>query len=129
MLCAFCSLQIPAGSKAAWKTPPVTPERPLHEILQDRRQGNPKTLQNSRNASYDHSSRTSSSSSLNERTSELDTVETRTDGSGRMANKLRAEAQLASSLFSASDPRSLSLSQLAGKKKDTNAKKSASMER
>lgn len=114
--------EVPSVSKAAWKTPPVTPDKPLHEILSGARQRQSKMM----NAE-------SSSSVLGHR--QVDRISKRdereTEGStdvGRMASKLRAEAQLASSLFSGEDARKQSLSQLMQKSKYDNSSKQDSVD-
>ncbi|XP_065061437.1 kinesin-like protein KIF6 [Rhopilema esculentum] len=106
--------QAQASSKMAWKTPPVTPDKPLHEILRNARA--------SRNASG-HGSVDSSSSSKDSAAWQNE-YETHNE-TGRMASKLRAEAHLASSIFSADDPRRESLSQLTEARKHSSHQKTA----
>lgn len=108
--------QVPSHLKPAWKTPPVTPEKPLHEIMRSARQGRVKSTALERSA-YARESQDDVLAN-HERNSDDTSADV-----GRVASKLRAEAQLASSLFSGEDARKTSLNQLQSKLKQENSMK------
>lgn len=112
---------MPSHSKPAWKTPPVTPDKPLHEILRSARQGQTKSTIGDL-PSYSREVRDTVTKH------EENQDENRVDA-GRMASRLRAEAQLASSLFSGEDARKTALNQLQEKTKQSNSKQLGSFHR
>eukprot|EP00794_Sanderia_malayensis_P020071 gene20071-22040_t len=95
-----------SSTKTAWRTPPDTPERPLQEILQNaRRKGSKSRLEEGVSDAmeqYPNSKERVASLSIRDRSQRND--------SGKFASRLRAEAQLASSMFTAQQDRSFSLS-------------------
>ena len=111
---SFFSFKMLSGSKPAWKTPPVTPNRPLHEILRSAQQGQ-------RDKRHVDTASSSGSHRGYRSNDEEKEAESTTDV-GRMANKLRTEAKLASSLFSGEDARKVSLTQLMDKSKQRSSK-------